>query len=81
MCYRNEKRAKPGILHTTQRKERIKGRKKYFSILILVSFVKRPTNGQGSSGFFISTFQILPRHVSANDCLISYPNGVLQSHK
>jgi hypothetical protein len=32
------------------------------------AFVKRPTNAQGSSGLFINTFQILPRHVSAYCC-------------
>jgi hypothetical protein len=30
--------------------------------------VKWPTNAQESSGLFINTFQILPRHVSANGC-------------
>jgi hypothetical protein len=51
---------------------------------LVVSFVKGPTNAQGSSGFFINTFQILPRHVSAYGChprgherLISYPSSVL----
>jgi hypothetical protein len=31
-------------------------------------FLKRTTNAQESGGFFINSFQILPRHVSAYGC-------------
>jgi hypothetical protein len=41
------------------------------------TFVKRPTSAQGSSGFFINTFQIfLPRHVSTYGC---HPQGVVSA--
>jgi hypothetical protein len=43
---------------------------------LVVSFVERPTNAQGSSKFFINTFQILPRHVSAYGC---HPQGVVSA--
>jgi hypothetical protein len=36
--------------------------------LLFVLFVTRPTNTQGSSGFYINTFQIIPLHVSAYGC-------------
>jgi hypothetical protein len=42
-----------------------------------VSFVRRPTNAQGNSGFFIiDTFQILPRRVSAYGY---HPQGVVNA--
>jgi hypothetical protein len=51
----------------------------------LASFVKRPTNAQGSRGFFINTLQIptptcfgiwLPSS-RGRECLISYSSNVL----
>jgi hypothetical protein len=44
-----------------------------FNVTFSVSFVRRPTNAQGNSGFFIiNTFQILSRYVSAYGC---HPQG------
>jgi hypothetical protein len=44
---------------------------------LVVWYAKRPTNAEGSGGYFIiNTIQILPRHVSAYGC---HPQGVVSA--
>jgi hypothetical protein len=49
----------------------------FVKTFLTLSFCKRPTNAQGSSGCFINTLQILPQNVSKYDC---HPQGVVTFH-